>query len=389
LVAFLEIRDAWDAFLTETGVRNLTMTHGWLTAWLRRFPPGELCVIIVRDGDGHWLGAAPLQIAHGRTGYGQRLLRYVQFIGTHPTVFDWMDIAIHPQTDAPAVLAAMAGALRRRRWDALDLYFCPNRARLETLYHLLGTRPTEKGLNTALWETMPMPWLSLPDTEPEYLASRPKRTRANITRCRNLLLKETGHAATLVFHAMNPDSDNGPAGWNDGSATGADRLSGTRALLRRFVEGHIESWGKRGVKSDFKRYPALESFYADMLAQAADATDEHAPALLFSTLEKDGQPMSFHLGFRQGDGYLLHLTHFDRAFERYSPGALHIDAAIGDIIRRGGRLFNFGRGDEPYKRAWTKTTQPLWNLRLFRTPWHRALWELDATLKRLSGRVVL
>lgn len=375
LPAFLDasIRKDWDRFLAEAGVHNLTMTHGWLSAYLRRFPPERPCVIIVRDGEGHWMGVAPLQIARGRTGYSQRLLRYVQFIGTQPTVFDWMDIAIHPKADSHAVLTAMSNALRQCRWDALDLYFCPNRSRLELFSRLLNGQSIGSDQCVDIRESMPMPWLSLPDTEADYLASRPKRTRANITRCRNLLHRETGQEAALIFHRCDPTPERGQE---------------TRKLLRRFVDGHIESWRKRGVKSDFARYPDLEGFYAEVLEQA-DTSEGQAPVLLFSTLEKDGQPMSFHLGFQQHDWYLLHLTYYDRAFERYSPGMLHIEAMIVELVRQGRRLFNFGRGDEPYKRSWTKITQPLWSLRLFRTPWHRLVWEVDATLKRLSGRMVL
>ena len=375
LADFQAIEADWDRFMLDVGIHNLSMMHHWLNTWLQHFlQDGRLCTIIIRDTNGRWLGVAPFQIMRGRTGYSQRLLRYVQFIGTQPTVFDWMEIAIHPQADEQQILSGIADSLRQqqRHWDAVDLYFCPHQSHLESLYRFMKPKSDLKALAAALRESMPIPWLALPENEEEYLEKRSKKMRLKINRHRNTVRKESGQDAQLVFKPTIPTA-----------------FSQTQALLDTFVEGHINYWQQRNVKSEFSRFPQLPQFYRDVLKQAEPLLQAGLPAMRFSVLELDGKPMSYQLGFWQGNGYLFHMTHYNHEFERYSPGTLHTEAIIVDTIQRGGLSFSFGRGDEPYKQLWTKTTQPLWSLRFFHTPLHRFLWEIDAQLKHASGRAVL
>jgi CelD/BcsL family acetyltransferase involved in cellulose biosynthesis len=375
LADFQAIGAEWDHFILEVGIHSLSMMHHWLTAWLEHFLQGErLCTIIIRDTEGRWLAAAPFQITHGRSGYSHRLLRFVQFIGTQPTVFDWMEIAMHPQADEQQVLTSIANVLnqKQRHWDAVDLYFCPHQSHLESLARLMKPKMSEKTLAVSLRETMPIPWLALPDNEEQYLEKRSKKMRLKINRHRNTMRKETGHDAVLAF-----------------KPTTSAEFPETQKLLDIFVEGHIDYWKQRNVKSEFSRFSQLPLFYRDVLKQAEPLLQAGLPAMRFSTLELDGKPMSYQLGFWQGNGYLFHMTHYNHEFERYSPGTLHTESIIVDTIQRHGLSFSFGRGDEPYKRLWTKTTQPLWSLRFFKTPWSQCIWEIDAQLKHFSGRAVL
>ena len=162
----------------------------------------------------------------------------------------------------------------------------------------------------------------------------------------------------------------------------------TEAILTRFFSGHIKYWSDRGQKSDFQRYPGLQHFYKDMLDYSANHATEDEPKLQFSVLKMDEYQLSYHLGFWQGDGYLCHLTNFNQGFKGYSPGTIHMDRLIFETLHRSGRLFEFGRGDEPYKRLWAKDSYPLWNLRGFRNPVAELLWQADITLKQLMRKPV-
>ena len=60
-----------------------------------------------------------------------------------------------------------------------------------------------------------------------------------------------------------------------------------------------------------------------------------------------------------------------------------MDRLVFEALARGGSEFEFGRGDEPYKKMWTQTKKSLWQMRIFRNPLSAALWQVDILLKKL------
>ncbi|HEY9687865.1 MAG TPA: GNAT family N-acetyltransferase [Coleofasciculaceae cyanobacterium] len=363
LSAFEALDGQWDDFLRETGTHNLCLTHAWLSEWLRHFPPEQLLVIIITDEAGRWVGVAPFMIRKSLTGLTHRLLRHVQFIGTHPTVYDWMKIVTHPQASESAVLDTIAETLRQTHWDVLDLMFMPDPRPLE----LLGQKLKLGTPSQAIRETMSIPALSLPATEEEFAKTRRKKTRLEVNRHCNRFESEFGNPPQLEFQS------------------GTDE---TNASLARFFAGHIQYWAERGQKSDFRRFPNLYGFYKRMLAHAKEVHDPAEPKLLFSVLKIADYQLSYHLGFWQGNCYLSHITNFNQSFRSYSPGTIHMDKLVFETIRRRGVEFEMGRGDEPYKKMWAKDKKTLWSLRLFHNPITKSLWQIDILLKRLMRKPV-
>lgn len=361
LERFDAMKEVWDDFLVQAGVQNLCMSHGWLTTWLRYFQPEQLFILIIKDDDGRWVGAAPLKISRSSHGLSHRLLRHVQFIGTHPTVFDWMKLVILPGADARAVIDVMAHTLRKAKWDVLELMFSLEMESLQQLCQSLGIEQAESPIQ----ETTPIPYLPLPATEADYEQVRRKKTRLEVNRHCNRFTKEFGAPLQLEFQPATEASN---------------------AILTRFFAGHVKYWAEKGHKSDFQRFPNLYQFYKDMLYYSQHQASESEPKLLFSVLKMNHYQLSYHLGFWQGNGYLSHITHFNQGFKGYSPGTIHMDKLVFNTIHRGGTEFEFGRGDEPYKKMWTQQKKSLWNLRLFRNPLSKAIWNIDIALKKMTGK---
>lgn len=361
MAEFETLHQSWDDFLKDSGIENLCLTHGWLSQWLRHFPAKELLILIAQNAQGEWLAVAPLKISLGTHGLAHKALRHLQFIGTQPTVFDWMQFVIRPGVDEQTVMRALVSPIQKARWDVLDLQFLPNQNQARQLAEALGFAATD----AELFSETSMPHLALPETKAAYEAVRRKKTRLEVNRHVNRFIKESGQPPELQFLP----------------ACGA-----TNASLARFAEGHIAYWASRGQKSDFQRFPALNGFYRDMLAYSDTQVAEDAPKLLFSVLKLKDVELSYHLGFWQGSRYLSHLTNYNSDFKTYSPGTIHMDSLVFDTLQRGGTAFEFGRGDEPYKKMWSKEKLPLWNLRLFRHPWAKLLWNFDLILKRIIGK---
>lgn len=367
---FEKIQAPWDAFLAEMGIENFCLGHQWLSTCLKHFPPEQLLILIVKDTTGRWLGVAPLQINPGKTGYTHRLLKHVQFIGTQPTMFDWMTFPILQEVDELAVLQQMATVLKSFHWDVMELFFMPNHPQAEKLCQAFKQSPA-----SSIKETMPIPYLPITENAVDYAKNRRKKTRLDVNRFHNRILKMYQEPPVLEFLDDSPE---------------------TATLLHYFFDGHIHYWGQRGVKSEFKRFPQLYQFYLDLLAKnpSIDASrrDElptQTPQLLFSIFKIKGEPVCFQLGFWQGSRYLSHITHYEESFKHCSPGTLHMDALIFKTIEAQGQAFEFGRGDEPYKKFWTEHKKPLWNLRMFRSPVSWAIWQIDSMLKRLAGKAIL
>ncbi len=361
LAEFLPLKTQWDVFLKIANVENLCLTHAWLTQWLQHFPPQELLIIIVQDHRDNWLAVAPLKISLGKQGFACKMLRHLQFIGTQPNVYDWMEIVMAPGQNESAVLNTIASVIRNSRWDVLDFLFMRNRAQCEGLARALAPRQAESAIHS---ETV-MPCLPLPDSIKAYETTRRKKTRLEVNRHCNRFEKDLGSRPRLAFQTE-------------------PKVSGI--LLKEFVDNHKQYWASRGQKSDFQRFPKLHSFYQNMLDEACRVSGQNAPRLLLSTLTVNDMTLSYQLGFWQGSSYLSHLTNFNQNFRSYSPGTLHMDALVFHAVEAGAREFNFGRGDEPYKHLWTRDKRPLWNLRLFRHPVAHALWTLDDILKKCLGK---
>lgn len=354
---FSQMRAEWDDFIKCCGLRHLNLSHGWLDLWLSHFPPKKLFIIIVLDANGEWIGAAPLQIKPSRNGLTHRLLQAVEWIGTNPTVFDWMQFIIHPAVEQRTIVNVFADVLRSEQWDLLELKFCLNRQQLEWLTEALPGDNSQ-----AISETNAIPYVELPATVEAYEANRRKKTRLEVNRHTNRFIKEFGEPPALTF---------------------VPSTEATEAVLTRFFAGHIKYWAERGQKSDFQRFPALFEFYKDMLAYSDTQAGPDDPKLLLSVMTIQDYQLSYHLGFWQGDSYLSHLTNYNQGFKGYSPGTIHMDRLVFETLERGGSLFEFGRGDEPYKTMWTKIKKPLFQIRIFRNPVSAALWQVDILLKKL------
>jgi CelD/BcsL family acetyltransferase involved in cellulose biosynthesis len=361
LSEWTSLKEEWDDFLTRTCVENLCLTHGWLTLWLQQFPAEELLIIIIQDAQGQWLGVAPLKISKGSHGFAHKILRHLQFIGTQPNVYDWMQIVVLPGENETAIIQKIAKIIQKSRWDVLDLRFMRSQAQCQILCKALQPEQCDQ----AIVSKTSMPYLALPETVGEYEKVRRKKTRLEVNRHCNRFAKDFGIRLQLEFQLAGEPSE---------------------AEINHFFSAHIHYWADKQEKSDFQRFPKLETFYKNMLAYSQFQAKPDEPKLLFSILKLGKTRLSYQLGFWQGKSYLSHITNFNQGFRSYSPGIIHMDTLVFEMLTRGAQLFELGRGDEPYKHLWTREKELLWDLQLFKHPLAQALWNLDVWLKKRIGK---
>jgi CelD/BcsL family acetyltransferase involved in cellulose biosynthesis len=110
------------------------------------------------------------------------------------------------------------------------------------------------------------------------------------------------------------------------------------------------NWIPRLEAARSSRYPdsALPTGYLERLARAGASAPTHLSALLL-----DGRDISWHVGFYIDGIFYWYIPMFEAALGNYSPGKVHLHFAIQALCRNGGIGFDFLRGVEAYKSAWT------------------------------------
>jgi len=86
--------------------------------------------------------------------------------------------------------------------------------------------------------------------------------------------------------------------------------------------------------------------------------------LHLSTLECDGRPISWHIGFVHKLRFYWYVPSYDSEMSRYSPGQIHLAKLINEALSQGVEAFDFLRGEERYKLEWTAESVGLYECRL-------------------------
>jgi CelD/BcsL family acetyltransferase involved in cellulose biosynthesis len=361
---FMSLADEWEALLTATGDWRLFLSHTWLHGWLKLFPPNHLLVVLVRDEAGRLVGAAPLKISRPPRGSVlRRQLRQVQFIGTDPGVFDYMDFLIDATADRTEVVHQIASAILsyKRHWDLVDLRLVRDRWVLEQLGAVLA-------LDVASYEVYQqsvVPYLSLPANLEGY----------ERTVIRGRLRKNLNNVANRLRTDL-PDHD-----WSLEFISRPDEIE---RHLNGMTRRHKAYWLEKGIISDFTQFPDLDLFYQRMLQAYNARNTQYSPGrFVLSVLKLEDLVMSYHLGVINQQGYMGLICTYYEEFARYKPGFLHFDLLIRSAIARGEQVFEFGQGDEDYKSRWTESSIPLYSLAAEKTPFVRWVRRMPTVLRQM------
>jgi CelD/BcsL family acetyltransferase involved in cellulose biosynthesis len=133
------------------------------------------------------------------------------------------------------------------------------------------------------------------------------------------------------------------------------RLAGSEDLdpwLDRFFAQHVARWTDRG---DVKFNDERRRDFCWALVHAG----HHAGWLRFTMLEWKGIPAAFDITLVRGDRHLAFLVSRDPSITHHSPGK-HLEAhVIRAALESGARRYEFGIGDQTYKRSRASATPRL------------------------------
>ena len=324
----------WDGLLARTGVASPFMSWAWHRAWADTAPPAAV-------------DASQAVLLYGPGGVVEALLpvavQRVVFRRAPIVALTWAigDLACPDHLDVPAAgqadFDAVVPALETFPWQAMIL---SNLAAGSHNATRLGAALARQGYVVRHRALCTCPYLELPGTWDEFLASRGPASRRPFRKRERILRRD--HALQLTdFEADRVDE-----GW------------------RHLVELHEHQWAGAGAFSD-PRVEAMHRRFAGALAERGQ--------LWLSTLDLEGKPAAAWYGFTDRDTVYGYQSGRDPKWNHMGIGQILTGMMIRRAIERGYRRYDFLRGAEPYKLDWTSKCRTTSELVVFRRGW-RSWW---------------
>jgi CelD/BcsL family acetyltransferase involved in cellulose biosynthesis len=309
----------WTALLEQSSSRSVFMTPAWQREWLQAFGAGRpVRVLAVSDASGALAGLLPLYEEE------PALWRIVGGV----EVSDYLDLIAAPGREEEI-------------WEAL----LQHRAAEHDTWHLRGVRAASAtatrlpalapahGLRAAVEREERCPVLHLPDSWDAYLATLSGKDRHEL---RRKMRKLEAELPDVRVRSVTAPAD-------------------VDASLGGFLRLHRQS---RTGKAKFMD-ERMERFFRVALGALAEAGWVR---LWF--LESAGAAVASFICTEYGDSVGLYNSGFDPAHSKLAPGIVLLGHVIRDAIERRIPVFDFLRGDEPYKYAFGPTPTEVMSVRL-------------------------
>jgi CelD/BcsL family acetyltransferase involved in cellulose biosynthesis len=116
------------------------------------------------------------------------------------------------------------------------------------------------------------------------------------------------------------------------------------ARLNGFFHQHIRRWVATPSPSLFKHHRQQE-FYRTLVGPGCDAG-----WLRFSEIRWKDRTIAYHFGFNYHGTFMWYKPSFEVDLARHSPGEVLLRHLLVEAKREGAHTFDFGLGEEPFKR---------------------------------------
>jgi len=310
---FDALEDEWNELLAQADA-TIFQSFEWLRTWWKYYakPHHELSILVFTTGK-MTVAIAPF-FKETVGALGMRLYSRVQFIGCG--LSDYGDILIR-RGHEESVLNSLASHIRAtaKGWDVFD-YEDVNESS-PVMKYLPGIME-RRGLTVYMYQGNVCPQITLPASE-----SASPTNSYNFRRKFKKLQQDHAVDIELV-------------------RTDAEHLL---PALDAFAEVHGSRWKSQGFWSAFDD-ENIRAFHAEVATRFA-----RRDWLRLYVLRVDGVPVAAAFHFNYGKRIYMYQAnaHGTEAIMKCSPGYIVRALSIADGIGEGMEMFDFLRGDEPYK----------------------------------------
>jgi CelD/BcsL family acetyltransferase involved in cellulose biosynthesis len=300
-------RRDWSALVEADPAGTFFHTPDYLKLYWEEFgeQPEHLLLAFARDEGGEQAGAVAFERLDG-------VLRFLG--GTEVT--DYMGPVGLPGQHASIASELWRALLMRDDWSSADL-----RGLAQDMPWLGALSDAAGALGLSVEETDDQngvaPFLALPGTWDEYLATLPSKLRHEIKRKANKLVSEAGEYRVVTATQQT-----------------------LHEFLDRFVELHRLSEGPKGVFMQ----SGMEIFFRRL-------GEAFLPSGVFrlSFIEVENVRAAGTIGFCFGNCFYLYNSAFDRGWQQLAPGMVLVAEDIKQAIEEACEGFDLLKGDYAYK----------------------------------------
>jgi len=311
----IALESEWRNLADICPTATVFQTYEWNVTWWRYFGRSfgrKLRLLCFRDTQGALVGLAPLMI----TPFHLVTLRRVAFLGLGTS--DYLDLICAPGHEDAVEQAFHQALSEMSGWDMVDLQQLRQGG-------LLCSQSTGTSLfKSSETSQEACPYIDLPETWEEYLKSLGKKTRSNISYYDRGLTK----VYDVEFESVSDD----------------DVL---KEEMENLFDLHQRRWNQRWLPGVFgtKRVQQFHHEVARMLM--------HKGWLRLFVLRLDGLTQAALYCFSFNGRTCYYQGGFEPTLSKLSLGTVLTARAIHTSIDEGKKVFDFLRGDEPYKAKWT------------------------------------
>jgi CelD/BcsL family acetyltransferase involved in cellulose biosynthesis len=314
------LANEWNGLLRRSAADSIFLTWEWIAAWREVVGDSvQPLVIVIRDAAGAVVGLGPFYrtVLHLLRLIPYRTLRVLADVPTGAEYPDWI-ARRDREAEVTRTIAATLAALRTE-WDCLWMPrvsgWSGARERILEAAHAEGFHSRQRA--------KPFAVVALPATVEEYTANLSAKTRKNVRRDTEKILRRRG---ARVVSCRTPEE------------------------IPRFLEAlfrlHHHRWMRKGEEGTFRRKPAGARFY-ERFAPRALAQGW----LALHGLEEEGELKAVQIGYVYGGVFHALQEGFDPGYE---PGAGNVLRAkvIETCIEAGLAGYDFLGGITPHKERW-------------------------------------
>jgi hypothetical protein len=337
--------EAWDGLAVRHPCHTVFLERSWFDCW-RKHLAGKGGIKLATLGDGSGLHGLAALASRWFSMRGIPLMRVMGFCGSLGTTYrDFLYRPEHAEEDEAGLMDGISG----QKWSLLQLW------------NFRGDSPTpeiikswcrRRGYPVSEPEGIAAPYIALPGSYGEYLATLKQSARHNLARRKNKLLRER-KAGFRVDRSPSPESG------------------------ESFMDMHQRKWNSQGQPGVFDK-PGVRGFYREMMGQLSQQG-----RLWMYSIEAGGKTIAMSAKFLYGKTAHSFLGGWDPDFRDYGPGNLIEAYAIEDAVGQGMKEFDFSIGDYPYKYEFGCAPRRNRNLMVYRSG---VIRRLHLLLEKLSAK---
>jgi CelD/BcsL family acetyltransferase involved in cellulose biosynthesis len=312
-----ELKDTWNIILSKSKNNEVFSTWEWLSCWWKHFgKERKLKVLIVRDAN-EIIGIAPLMLSNYHY-FKLGKLRKIEFIGSPQSDYNNFILLRREQECLRVFLNYLIE--RCSDWDYLQLTdISEGSSTASFLYKVRNCYPIDYRVVNLCH------YIDLPNSFEIFLNGLSKNMRRNLRK---------------RIQKLNKTYDVEVKTQND--------FSSIREAMSLFFLLHQKRWRSKGKAGAFNKKEIID-FHIDL---AENFARKGWLSLYFLTL--NDQPVAAIYSFDYCLKKYGYLSGFDPNYGSYGIGNILRMYVVEDCIKRGLKVYDLARGDEPYKSDWTR-----------------------------------